>query len=78
MVLEHLEQARRHVAEGELHLARQRALVVQLERGGHDTTQARKLLKQFEELQQMQLMTATGSKGTRGNFELRAPLTRYG
>jgi hypothetical protein len=46
---EHLEQARRHVAEGEEHVARQQQIVDELERDGHDTTQAREVLKVFEE-----------------------------
>ncbi len=55
LVREHLTQAERHVAEGERHVARQRELVAQLERDGHDTTAARKSLTQFEELQDMHI-----------------------
>jgi hypothetical protein len=43
-----LELAIRHVAEGELKVARQRELVAWLERGGHPTDQAEKLLKLLE------------------------------
>lgn len=53
MVLDHLEQARRHVAEGEKHVGSQRELVTQLERDGHDSTQARQLLREFEEVQRL-------------------------
>jgi hypothetical protein len=49
MILDHLEQARRHVAEGKEHLARQRKIIAELERDGHDTKMARELLTQFEE-----------------------------
>jgi hypothetical protein len=50
MLLRHLAQARRHVADGERHVARQRELVAELERDGHDTTQSRALLNQFEQM----------------------------
>jgi hypothetical protein len=41
---QHLAQAERHAAEGRRHLARQEALVAELDRDGHDTTEARKVL----------------------------------
>jgi len=44
----HLEMAQRHVAEGEQHLARQRKLIAELERDGHDTALAIELLHEFE------------------------------
>ena len=47
----HLEQAERHVALGEQHLARQRQIVADLERDGHDTTTAVELLREFERSQ---------------------------
>ncbi len=49
---EDLALAERHVADGERVVARQRAIVAELERDGHDATaaQARQLLAQFEEL----------------------------
>ena len=47
----HLEQAERHVAEGEQHIARQRELIAELERDGHDTTTAIELLRTFEQSQ---------------------------
>jgi hypothetical protein len=52
---EHLALAERHVSEGERHVSRQRELIAQLERDGHDATQAHDLLLQFEELQEMHL-----------------------
>ena len=55
MVEEHLELAEKHVALGQQHLANQRELIFQMEQDGHDTTEARRLLKQFEELQEMHL-----------------------
>lgn len=50
MLKEHLELAERHVSEGERHVARQRELVDKLEREGHDTSEPKRLLRQFEEL----------------------------
>jgi hypothetical protein len=47
---EHLAQAERHVAEAEQHIARQRHLVADLERHGHDTESACYLMRQFEEM----------------------------
>jgi hypothetical protein len=43
-----LEQARRHVAEAEPRVARQRALVADLRNGGHDTVKAKRLLATME------------------------------
>jgi hypothetical protein len=51
--LQHLAEAEDHVAVGMQHIARQRELIAQLERDGHDVTQARALLEQFEQLQEM-------------------------
>ena len=48
----HLAQVERHVEAGGRHVERQRALVAALERYGHDTTAARKLLASFEAIQQ--------------------------
>ncbi len=53
MLLEHLAKANEHVELGERHVRRQRELVAELERDGHDTREARKLLEQFEKLQDM-------------------------
>jgi hypothetical protein len=41
----HLEQAERHVAEGKGHIKRQRRIIVELRRDGHDTKTAEELLK---------------------------------
>src|SRR5262245_935058 len=46
----HLEQTKRHVELGTQHVSRQRERVVQLERDGRDTSQARRVLAQFEDL----------------------------
>ena len=51
VILQHLKQAEGHVRQGEIHVTNQRLLVETLERDGHDTTQARALLKEFIELQ---------------------------
>ena len=49
----HLDRARRHVRTGADDIARQRAVVDELQRDGHDTALARKLLASFETLQAM-------------------------
>lgn len=53
MLERHLAQAEEHIALGEHHIARQRELVAELERNGHDTAEARRLLTTFEEMQKM-------------------------
>jgi hypothetical protein len=50
MIMEHLEQARRRVAEGERHIALQPEIVAEMERDGHDTSMSRQLLDQFEQI----------------------------
>lgn len=49
--MEHLGQARDHVARGEQLVADQRQLIAELDRDGHDTKLARELLAAFEESQ---------------------------
>jgi hypothetical protein len=44
MVLRHLAEAERHIVQGETHLARQFALIAELERRGHDTRCAQAVL----------------------------------
>jgi hypothetical protein len=55
MVERHLKQAERHAEVGQEHISSQRKRIAQLERDGHDTYEARKLLAQFEELQSMHI-----------------------
>jgi hypothetical protein len=45
MLLKYLKLAERCIAESDVHIDRQRALIETLERGGHDTKSARKLLE---------------------------------
>jgi hypothetical protein len=52
-ILNRLAQVRRHVAEADRHIARQRDVIAQRERDGHDTSAAKKLLDRFEELYRM-------------------------
>jgi hypothetical protein len=54
MLKRHLAQANVHVETGRKHIVRQRKVIAKLERGGHDTKQARALLDQ-EELQAMHI-----------------------
>jgi len=56
MLEQHLAQAERHIALGQHHIARQRELVAQLEQDERDTTEARRLLANFEEIQEMHLV----------------------
>jgi hypothetical protein len=48
-----LAQAEEHVAKGEGHVARQREIIAELERDGHEAlaTKAKDLLRLFEEVQ---------------------------
>lgn len=48
VVVRHLAQAEAHAAQGEIHLARQRQIVHELARDGHDTRLAKELLETFE------------------------------
>lgn len=55
MLLEHLAQAERHVAEGERLLAQQHLQVDGMERDGHDSSMARELLHTMERTQVLHL-----------------------
>jgi hypothetical protein len=48
---QHLAQAERHIARGVVHLARQRELIAELDRTGHDTEEARAILDTLMETQ---------------------------
>jgi hypothetical protein len=48
MILRHQAQAEKHIAEGYQHVARQREIVAELERDGHDSALSRELLTEFE------------------------------
>ena len=54
-LLEHLALAERHIAEGAAIIERQKSLILELERDGHDTCKSRALLQQFEEIQQLHI-----------------------
>jgi hypothetical protein len=51
----HLEEAERHVSEGARRLERQRAIIEQLRRDGHDAKQAETLLRAMENLERMHI-----------------------
>ncbi|MGE3873589.1 MAG: hypothetical protein AB7F74_11600 [Parvibaculaceae bacterium] len=55
MILDHLALAERHVAQGRQHIAQQKQIIIALESGGHDTTEAKRLLLNFEDVQKMHL-----------------------
>jgi hypothetical protein len=50
MILDHLASALRRVTEGERVIARQHEIIASLERTGLDTSEAKTVLRQFEEL----------------------------
>jgi hypothetical protein len=56
-VSRHLELANKHVADGQRRVEAQLNLVIRLERDGHDTGQAKRLLEQFEQILALQLQT---------------------
>jgi hypothetical protein len=49
--LEHLAEAQQHVAQGQERIQKQRAIIADLERDGHDTGQASALLKTLLNIQ---------------------------
>jgi hypothetical protein len=51
IVERHLAMAERHVSQGERNVARQREIVEEFERDGHDAGLAHRLLRQFEIVQ---------------------------
>jgi hypothetical protein len=53
MLTSHLGQAERHVAQGKVIIGKQRSLVAELERDGHDTAEARGLLATFLDIQRL-------------------------
>jgi hypothetical protein len=55
MLEKHLVEAEKHIAIGVKNLARQRKILAELEAHGHDraAAQAKRLLAQFEALQEM-------------------------
>jgi hypothetical protein len=52
---DHLAMAEQHIAQGEQHIMRQRGIVAELERGGHDSTAARQFLVVLEQTQAVHL-----------------------
>lgn len=57
MAAQHLELANKHVLRGQQRVDAQVGLVARLERDGHDTLQARRLLEQFEQILALQIET---------------------
>jgi hypothetical protein len=53
ILLRHLASAEDHIAKGAEHIRRQREIVAELERDGHDAALARKLLVEFENMQRL-------------------------
>lgn len=50
---QHLDEADRQIAQGRAHIDKQRAIIADLERDGHDTTQASALLETLLESQRL-------------------------
>jgi hypothetical protein len=55
MLLDHLEEAQRHISNGARLLERERAILEEQRRDGHDIKQAEALLQTMEELQQVHI-----------------------
>lgn len=53
MIENHLEMVDRHVRQGEVHIINQRSLIEDMAGKGLDTTEARRLLVQFEQIQEL-------------------------
>ena len=51
IILKHLAQAERHVAQGRQIIEKQETLIVDLERDGHDTADAMKILVTMRQTQ---------------------------
>ena len=64
MTLNEIEQfltlAEKHVSEGAAHIKRQRTLIDDLDRGAHDSTQARQLLESMLQTQALHESDAEG------------------
>src|SRR5262245_39293769 len=54
-LMKELAQAKRHIERGDSVIASQRQLVAKLSGDGHDTMQAKRLLRSFEESQKIRL-----------------------
>ena len=55
MLLDHLEEAERHVSNGARLLERQRAIIDERRRDGHDVKRAEGMLETMQELQRMHI-----------------------
>lgn len=55
LLLEHLEVASQHVADGEQHIRRQEILTADLVRAGHDTKPAESFLQELKAAQRVHL-----------------------
>ena len=51
LLLRNLAQAERHVARGNEHISRQESLIAEMDRRGHDTVDARRLLDTLRKTQ---------------------------
>ena len=51
LLMEHLELAAQHIADGETHIHRQQVIIADLRRAGHDTTPAEAFLREMRAAQ---------------------------
>jgi hypothetical protein len=61
---DHLVMAEQSVAQGERHIAAQRARIAEAERAGLDTSCSRALLQTFEEIQALHLASLRRMRAT--------------
>ncbi len=62
-IIDHLTLCERHIKRGEEHIAGQIELIARLEDHGHDTTEARRLLGEFQQLLEVDLATRDRLRG---------------
>ncbi|MBP1884323.1 hypothetical protein [Sinorhizobium mexicanum] len=68
VIEQHLAQAERHVTDAIRHLKKQRTILDELERDGHDTSLAGELLATFEALYESHLADRDRLIGERAGF----------
>lgn len=52
---EHLALVEQHIRDGERHIGRQRQLIAELQRSGHDSSTAQDLLRSYEQSQSLHI-----------------------
>ena len=62
MIQRHLTEAERHVSLGAEHIERQREIITELDRDGHDSDLARQLLRVFEEVEATHIVSVQAGR----------------